>query len=115
VPQVRLSVPGPKTFFFECFYQIARPSLQRKKKAVGGFAIFFGPGPGFPARGTTQGDTLVGKPTLFWLDEEFDCLQERAGDRISALCSNRGSGFLTIGFSLDEDGSHTHSLAGLDV
>ncbi len=49
------------------------------------------------------------------LDEQFDRLQQGAGNGVSALCSNSGSGFLAVSFSLDEDGSHTKPLAGLDI
>ncbi len=43
VPQVRLSVPGTKTSFFECFYQIARQTLRRKpRRASPGFPVEVG-------------------------------------------------------------------------
>jgi hypothetical protein len=89
--------------------------LAEKEKSYGGFAIFFGPGTLRRTWGTRPRDGLVGKPTLFWLGEQFHRFQQGTGNGVSALCSNRGSGFLTVGFSLDEDGSHAHSLAGLDV
>ena len=49
----------------------------------------------------------------FGLDEQFDRFQQRAGNGIGALCGSRGSGLLTVGLSLDEDGLHAQPLAGL--